>query len=84
VSHTVKTVLQNEKEQLQQMFNEMLNRKLNESWEKPWFVPVNKNSAVTNYKDRPPVQKREFYFFFFSLQCLKVSAPFSYDFLNRA
>ena len=54
------------KEQLQKMFNEMLNRKLNESWEKPWFVPVNKNSAVTNYKTGHQYKNGNFIFLLFA------------------
>src|SRR5665647_3380705 len=54
------------KEQLQEMFNEMLNRKLNESWENPCFVPVNKDSAVTNYKTGHQYKNGNFIFLLFA------------------
>jgi len=38
------------KETLQDLFSEMLTRKIDEPWEKPWFSPFNKNSALTNFK----------------------------------
>ena len=49
----------------------MLNRKLNESWEKPWFVPVNKNSAVTNFKTEYQYKNGNFIFLLFSSMFLR-------------